>query len=77
VALAGALAGKGAGAETAEFLLSNLSTRMADTLREETAERSVPTQTETEAAMSAVIATIRDLERAGTIKLKPPKSPAG
>jgi flagellar motor switch protein FliG len=56
-------------AETAEFLLSNTSTRMADSLREEMTERGTVALLDGETAMTAVIAAIRRLELAGDIQL--------
>ncbi|WP_343030589.1 FliG C-terminal domain-containing protein [Rhodovulum strictum] len=58
---------------TVEFILSNMSQRMAAQLREEIAERSTPTTEETEAAMSTITAALRGLEAAGEIRLKAPK----
>jgi flagellar motor switch protein FliG len=55
--------------ETAEFLLGNTSTRMADALREEMQERGTVTLVDGETAMTAVIAAIRRLELAGDIQL--------
>ncbi|MEM9757386.1 MAG: FliG C-terminal domain-containing protein [Pseudomonadota bacterium] len=53
----------------ADFILENVSKRMAETLRDEaTALGSVPTE-EGEAAMAAVVTAIRDLETTGQIKL--------
>lgn len=67
-ALAGALADP-AMAEAAEFLLGNMSGRMAQSLREEAAERGQVRPKDAEAAMSAVIAAVRQLETAGEIAL--------
>ncbi|MDA7963370.1 FliG C-terminal domain-containing protein [Ruegeria sp.] len=50
-----------------EFLLSNISGRMADNLREEVTERGKVKQSEAENAMSEVVAAIRTLLDAGTI----------
>ncbi len=57
-------------AATVDFLLSNLSTRMADNLREEIADRGAVRQSEAEAAMTVITAAIRRLEVAGELKLK-------
>ena len=56
-------------AATAEFLLSNLSRRMADTLREEIAEGDPPTAEEGERAMAELAVAIQALADAGEIKL--------
>lgn len=64
-----------AGAQTDEdkasvdFLLSNMSQRLADNLREEMTERGRVKQAETEDAMAAIINTIRTLLDEGTIAL--------
>lgn len=52
-----------------DFLLSNISSRMAETLREEAQERGKVKASEAEAAMSSIITTIRDLEQAGSLTL--------
>ncbi len=70
-ALAGATGAEDAAA--AEFLLSNIPGRMADALREEVAETGSVKQQEAEAAMNAVVATIRQLEQEGEIELVPPE----
>lgn len=59
-------------AAVAEFLLANTSQRMAQSLREEAAERGTPRPAEAEAAMSAVIAAIRTLQERGEIELVTP-----
>lgn len=56
----------------ADFLLANLSTRMADSLREQIEERGTVRPRDGEIAMGAVVAAIRDLARAGEIELIPP-----
>ena len=74
-----ALAFAGAGGENAaaaEFLLSSISSRMADTLREEAAERGTVKQRDGEAALNVVVAAIRKLEQAGEIELVAPEDPA-
>ncbi|TCP42373.1 flagellar motor switch protein FliG [Rhodovulum marinum] len=55
---------------TVDFILSNMSQRMAGQLREEISERGTPTTEETEAAMSEITAALRGLEAAGEITLK-------
>lgn len=52
---------------SAEFLLDNMSKRMAEGLREEMGEAGTIKPADGEAAMSAVIAEIRELETAGEI----------
>lgn len=66
-----ALAGAAADDDKAsvEFLLSNISARMADNLREEMAERGRVKQAEAEEAMTQIIGAVRTLVDAGTIIL--------
>ncbi|MFN4158930.1 MAG: flagellar motor switch protein FliG [Gemmobacter sp.] len=71
-ALAGAISDPDANA-AAEFLLSNMSQRMAQSLREEMAARGRVRERDAEAAMSAVIASVRQLEIAGEITLLQPE----
>jgi flagellar motor switch protein FliG len=59
--------------EVAAFLLANLSSRMAQGLRDEMAERGPVKPREGEAAMAAVVAAIRQLEAAGEIVLQSPE----
>jgi flagellar motor switch protein FliG len=56
-------------AAAAEFLLANMSQRMAQTLREDMAARGKVKDKEGEAAMSAVITAVRQLEAAGELVL--------
>lgn len=65
-ALAGAT---GPGAAAAEFILANVSQRMAGTLREEMAERGKPRDKDIEAAQAALVGGIRDLVADGEIML--------
>ncbi len=64
-----------AGAETegdkasVAFLLSNMSTRMADNLREEIADRGKVKRPEAEDAMAQIVGVIRALSDGGTLKL--------
>ena len=67
-ALTGAQA-NGEQAAAAEFLLANMSQRMAQTLREDMAARGKVKDKEGEAAMSAVITAVRQLEAAGELVL--------
>ncbi|NVO55669.1 flagellar motor switch protein FliG [Rhodobacteraceae bacterium B1Z28] len=52
-----------------QFLLSNISTRMADNLREEMADRGRVKQSEAEDAMTQIVGTIRNMVDDGTIIL--------
>jgi flagellar motor switch protein FliG len=63
-------AGMAEAPETAEFLLSNMSKRMADTFREEAVAKGKPSREEAEEAMQAVVAEIRTLEEQGMIRLQ-------
>lgn len=54
-----------------EFLLENMSKRMAEQLREEAEGRSMPRLEEGEAAQARIVAAIRDLESAGELLLVP------
>ncbi|SDW26543.1 flagellar motor switch protein FliG [Ruegeria halocynthiae] len=66
-----ALAGAGTGEDLAavEFVLANISSRMADNLREEMAERGKVKHSDAEDAMSQIVAAIRALLDEGTISL--------
>jgi len=64
-----AAATEGPLAATAEFLLSNMSTRMADSLREEMQEKGSVKTADGEAAMNLIIGAIRELEQAGDLEL--------
>ncbi|MGR3615219.1 MAG: flagellar motor switch protein FliG [Paracoccaceae bacterium] len=66
----------GSDGETAEFLLGNISTRMADGLREELAELPPVRTTDGEAAQNEIIASIRRLEEAGDLTLIIPEEDA-
>ena len=70
-ALTTALAGAPHGGmeETAEFILSNMSPRMADQLREEIGEMGKPKASDVEEAMASVVATIRAMESRGELML--------
>lgn len=52
-----------------EFLLSSMSSRMADNIREEIAERGRVKQSEAEDAMTQIVGAIRDMVDEGTISL--------
>ena len=68
--IAKALAGaKDANRPTADFILSSLSTRMADSLREEVEGVTRLTPEDAEAAMADVVATIRRMEADGDLFL--------
>ncbi|MDT8856060.1 FliG C-terminal domain-containing protein [Paracoccaceae bacterium Fryx2] len=73
-ALAAALADPGLTA-AAEFILANMSQRMAQGLREDAAARGKVKEKDAETAMSAVITTIRDLETTGELALVTPEDP--
>lgn len=62
-------AAKGKDAAAAEFILANISQRMADNIRGEAAEKGDVSEADGEAAMGAVVAVIRALEAAGEIFL--------
>ncbi|MGB3314825.1 MAG: FliG C-terminal domain-containing protein [Albidovulum sp.] len=70
--LINALAGAAGDNDTAaaEFILSNMSQRMAASLREEMAERGKVKEKDAEAAMTTIIVAVRDLESTGEIVLK-------
>ncbi len=70
MALAGA---RDKDAATAEFILSNMSKRMAESLREEIAELGKVKLKDAEAAMTAVVIAIRELVDAGEITLVQPE----
>lgn len=55
------------GAEAAEFILSNISQRMAQGLREDMAMRGKVRDKDAEEAMNAVVLAIRDLEASGEL----------
>ena len=65
-----AAATEGDDATSAEFILSNLSQRMAATLREEMAARGTVKVKDADAAQTALIAAIRDLEATGELVLR-------
>lgn len=67
-----AAATEGEEAAVAEFLLSNMSARMADNLRDEIREQGKIKRVDGEAAMTALIAGIRTLEEEGALKLIDP-----
>lgn len=66
-----ALAGAGSmGMEASvEFILENMSARLADQLREEVAEAGTPKPADTDTAMGAIVTVIRDMEKAGDLML--------
>ncbi|GAB5445689.1 FliG C-terminal domain-containing protein [Gymnodinialimonas sp.] len=55
-----------------EFLLENMSKRLAEQMRDEAEGLGTPKPEEGEAAMADLISTIRDLEASGELKLLPP-----
>ena len=64
-----AYATQGEAGTTTTFLLDNISTRMADQLRDAVEERGTVSAREGEAALARVTTTIRELEAAGELKL--------
>ncbi|MDZ7710691.1 MAG: FliG C-terminal domain-containing protein [Roseovarius sp.] len=64
-------------APVAEFLLSNMSKRMADALREEIEVRERVRPREAEAAQTEIVNTVRRLEAAGEISLVHPEEEEG
>jgi flagellar motor switch protein FliG len=70
-ALAAAAAAGGEDAASADFILSNISQRLAETLREEMGERGRIRRQDGEEAMSAVVAAVRSAEQAGEVSLIP------
>ncbi|MFD3189562.1 flagellar motor switch protein FliG [Sedimentitalea sp. HM32M-2] len=58
----------------AEFLLANMSSRMADNLREEVQEKGAVKLRDGEIAMNEVVAAIREQEQAGELVLIAPES---
>lgn len=69
-ALAGGLSQGGASLQAAEFLLQNLSQRMAGALREEIADRGRVKRADAEAASMRLITAIREAADAGEIVLR-------
>ena len=70
VTLSKAMAGaKGKNAETVEFLLSGLSSRLAESMREDVANLGKVTAKDTEDAMNEVVGAIRRMEQAGELFL--------
>lgn len=70
VAIAAALAGDADFNAAAEFILANISQRMASQIREDAAEKGAVKGKAAEEAMRAVSSAIRELVDAGTITLK-------
>jgi flagellar motor switch protein FliG len=68
-ALAAATATGGEDGAAADFILANISQRLAETLREEMAERGRIKRQDAEEAMSAIVAAIRTAEQGGEITL--------
>ena len=73
VALTAALATGDTLAETAEFVLGNMSQRLADALREQIAEQGKIKRARGEEAMSALVAAVRDAADAGELSLIEPE----
>jgi len=64
-------------ARTAEFILANMSQRMAASLREEMAALGKVKEKDAETAQTALILAIRDLEAAGELKIVMPEASDG
>ncbi|WP_425044202.1 flagellar motor switch protein FliG [Primorskyibacter sp. S87] len=62
----------GEDATAVEFLLSNMSTRMADALREEAAEKPEVKQADGERAMNDIVGAVRQLQQSGDITVVSP-----
>jgi flagellar motor switch protein FliG len=75
-ALAAALAGDAALVASAEFILANMSQRMAAQLREDAADRGTVTKSAGEAAMGEVTRAVRELVEANMITLRDPDEDA-
>ena len=71
-AITAALKGNDAMVATAEFILGNMSQRMADQLREDADERGSVKKSDAEAAMGAVTAVVREMADSGAITLIDP-----
>ncbi|WP_108838917.1 flagellar motor switch protein FliG [Tateyamaria sp. Alg231-49] len=52
-----------------EYVLENMSARLADQLREEVSEAGTPAPADTDAAMAMIVTVIRDMENAGDLVL--------
>ena len=71
-AIAAALAGDADVVASAEYVLANLSQRMAAQLREDAAERGPIKKADAEAAMAAITTAVRELADGGLIVLRDP-----
>lgn len=69
IALTAALAAGEGAAETAEFILGNMSQRLADALREQIGEQGKIKRARGEEAMSALVKAVRDAADAGDLTL--------
>lgn len=69
LALAHALSKDGAEAEAADFILGNISSRMAENLREEIEERGKVRRADGEQAQAAIVSAVRRLAETGEIQL--------
>ncbi len=74
-ALAAAKGDGGATAEVADFILSNMSKRMAEQLTEEIGEKGRVRKSEGETAQTALISAIREQAETGEITLRTPDEP--
>lgn len=64
-----AAATEGPDAQAADFLLDNMSSRMADNLRDEIQEKGKVKRSEGEAAMTVVVSAVRELQSDGVLTL--------
>lgn len=76
-ALAAARAAGGPEGAAADYILANMSQRMAETLREEIGERGRIRKSDAEAALAEVVAAIRERADSGEITLVQPEEPEG
>lgn len=60
-------------AAAAEFVLSNVASRLADSLREQIDDAGYPSQSDGEDAMTALVVAVRELAEAGEITLRKPE----
>ncbi|MEL6793153.1 MAG: FliG C-terminal domain-containing protein, partial [Pseudomonadota bacterium] len=62
-----------AGAEVAEFILGNISSRLADRLRGDLNDLEAPSQSDSDAARAALVAAITEARDRGELKLLDPE----
>jgi flagellar motor switch protein FliG len=76
-AMAAGLAGDDDVVASAEYILANVSQRMATQMREDAAERGPIKKADAESAMAAVTTAVRDLVEGGLITLRDPEEETG